>query len=77
LLVRASTIISGGSPPDLTNSGITARTYSKSFIISALVIMRTSKSVRVKYSGKAVKTLWYLSPNTILPVRPFFQTIFA
>ena len=57
LHVIASMIISGGSPPDLTNSGSIAFIYSRSRAISELVSILTSWSVRVKYSGRAVNTL--------------------
>jgi hypothetical protein len=42
LLVSASKIMSGGNPPDFTNSGIIALTLSISFTISLLVIILTS-----------------------------------
>ena len=42
LLVTASIMISGGSPPDLTNSGIIFFIYSKSFTISVLVMILIS-----------------------------------
>jgi hypothetical protein len=74
--VRISIKMSGPTIPPFTNSGTTCFIYSISLIISVEIDKCISKSVRVKYSGKAVNNFYYL-PNTKTPVSPSFHTFLA